>query len=134
MLEASPTLAMKYLILSLSLLILTSCSHTIAPEVPQVLEVSHDELIKRCFTYQVDSDEPFTGRSVKFYENGKLENTTNYKDGKKEGLSEWYWENGNLGQTGKLENGKKNGLFEMFNPNGKLIRSVIYKNGVPIEK
>lgn len=134
MLEASPTLAMKYLILSLSLLILTSCSHAIAPEVPEVLEVSHDKLVERDgVTYQLDSDEPFTGRSVRFYENGKLENETDYKDGKKNGLSEWYWENGILGQRGNLKNGKKNGLLEMFNQNGKLIRSVIYKDGIRID-
>ncbi len=42
MLEASPTLAVKYLILSLSLLILTSCSRAIAPEVPEVLESVDD--------------------------------------------------------------------------------------------
>lgn len=134
MLEASPTLAMKYLVRSLSLLILTACSHAIAPEVPEVLEVSHDKLVERNgFTYQVDSDEPFTGRSVRFHENGKLKNKTDYEDGKKDGLSEWYWENGNLGQRGNLKNGKKEGLLEMFNQNGKLIRSVIYKNGVRMD-
>ena len=134
MLETSPTLAMKHLIPSLSLLILTSCSHAIAPEVPEVLEVSHDKLVERDgVTYQVDSDEPFTGRSVRFHENGKLENKTDYKDGKKNGLSEWYWENGILGQRGNLKDGKKNGLLEMFNQNGELIRSVIYKNGVRMD-
>lgn len=134
MLEAPPTLAMKYLILSLFLLTVTSCSHAIAPEVPEVLEVSHDKLVERAgVTYQVDSDEPFTGRSVRFHENGKLQNKTDYKNGKKEGLSEWYWENGNLGQRGNLKDGKKNGLLEMFNENGELTRSVIYKDGVQMD-
>jgi antitoxin component YwqK of YwqJK toxin-antitoxin module len=125
---------MRYLILSLSLLILTSCSHAIAPEVPEVLEVSQDKLIKRDgVTYQVDSDEPFTGHAVRFHENGKLEYKTDYKEGKKNGLSEWYWENGILGQRGNLENDKKNGLVELFDQNGNLIRSVIYKDGIPID-
>lgn len=131
MLEVSPTLAMKYLILSLSFLILTSCSHAIAPEVSEVLEVSHDKLVERDgVTYQVDSAEPFTGRSVRFHENGKLQNKTDYKNGKKNGLSEWYWENGILGQRGNLKNGKKEGLLERFNQNGVLIRRVVYKNGM----
>ncbi len=96
MLEASPTLAMKYLIPSLSLLILTSCSHAIAPEVPEVLEVSHDKLVERDgVTYQVDSDEPFTGSSVRFYENGQLENRTDYQDGKKEGIHGRFLEHSN---------------------------------------
>ena len=134
MLEASPRLAMKYLILSLSLLILTSCSHVIAPEVSEVLEVSHDKLVERDgVTYQIDSDESFTGRSVRFHENGRLQNKTDYKDGKKNGLSEWYWENGILGQRGNLKNGKKEGLLEMFNQSGGLMRSMIYKDGIRID-
>ncbi len=156
--EASPTLAMKYLILSWSLLIVTSCSHAIAPEVLGVLEVSHDKLVERDgVTYQIDSDEPFTGRSVEFHQDGKLWRKTdyedgkadgfyqmfhangqlatrvNYKDGEKEGLGEWFWENGQLGQIGYFEDGKKEGLYEMFNEKGVLIRSVIYKNGVRMD-
>lgn len=132
--EASPTLAIRYLILSLSLLILISCSHANAPEAPEVLKVSHDKLIKKDgVTYQVDSAEPFTGRSVRFHENGKLEYKTSYREGKKNGLSEWYWENGILEQRGNLKNGKKNGLLELFDQNGNLIRSVIYKDGIPID-
>jgi antitoxin component YwqK of YwqJK toxin-antitoxin module len=113
---------MKYLIPFLSLLVLTACAK------PEVLA---DKLVERNgITYQVDSDHPFTGRSVRFYENGQLENRTNYEDGKKEGLSVWFWKNGNLGQRGNLKDGKKNGLLETFDKNGELLRSVIYKNGV----
>jgi antitoxin component YwqK of YwqJK toxin-antitoxin module len=116
---------MKYLIPLLPLLVLTACS------TPVVLA---DQLVERnSVTYQVDSDEPFTGRSERFYENGQLENRTDYKDGKKDGLSEWFWENGNLGQRGNLKNGKKEGLLEEFNQNGSLRRSSTYKNGVRLD-
>ncbi len=122
---ALPTLIMKYPIPLLSLLVLTACS---APE------VLAGKLVERNgVTYQIDSDEPFTGRSVRFYENGQLENRADYKDGQKEGLSEWFWENGNLGQRGNLKDGKKNGLLEAFNQRGELLRSVHYKNGVRID-
>jgi antitoxin component YwqK of YwqJK toxin-antitoxin module len=115
----------NYLILPLPLLALTSCAH------PEVLA---SELIERNgIAYQVDSNEPFTGSSVKFHENGQLKNRTNYRDGEKEGLNEWFWENGQLGQTGSLKGGKKDGPFEMFNQNGELTRSVNYKNGVRID-
>ena len=117
-----PRLIMKSPILLFSILILTSCS---TPGVPV------DKLVERNgVTYQVDSDEPFTGRSVRFYESGQLENRTDYRDGKKNGLSEWFWENGNLGQRGHLKDGKKDGLLEVFYENGELRRSVNYKNGV----
>jgi len=123
--EKFPTWIVSCSILPLSLLVLTSCSH---PQVP------FDELVKRNgVTYRVDSDEPFTGISVKFHENGLLKNRAHYKAGLKNGLSEWYWENGQLGQRANLKDGKKDGLLEAFNQNGQLQRSVIYKNGVKID-
>jgi antitoxin component YwqK of YwqJK toxin-antitoxin module len=123
--RALPISVTNYLILLLSLLVLTACAK------PDVLA---DKLDKRNgIIYQVDSDEPFTGRSMRFYENGQLENTTDYKDGKKDGLSVWFWENGNMGQRANLKEGKKNGLLEAFNKNGELIRSVIYKNGAKVD-
>lgn len=123
--ETFSTWIVNYLILPLPLLALAACSH------PEILA---SELVERNgIAYQVDSNEPFTGSSVKFHENGRLKNRANYKDGKKEGLNEWFWENGQLGQTGSLKGGKKDGPFEMFNQNGELTRSVNYKNGVRID-
>ena len=116
---------MKYVIPLLFLLVLTACA------TPVVLA---DKLVERYgVVYQVDSDEPFTGHSERFHDNGRLKNRTHYKDGKKNGLSEWYWENGNLGQRGNLKDGKKNGLLEMFNENGELIRRFNYKDGVRMD-
>ena len=127
-------LIMKHLFLSLSRLALTACSHAVPPEVPEVLEVAHEKLVERDgVTYEIDFDEPFTGRSVKYHENGNLKNRTDYVDGKKNGISEWFWENGVLGQRGHLKNGKLDGLLEVFYQNGKLQRSVIYKNGVKVD-
>lgn len=52
--EAAPGLMMKYLIALVSLLILTACAK------PEILA---DQLVERDgVTYQMDSDEPFTGR------------------------------------------------------------------------
>jgi hypothetical protein len=126
---------MKYLIPLLPLLVLTACANPGAPAGQLVEpEVLADQLVERNgVTYRVDSDEPFTGLSVKYHDNGKLKNRTDYKDGKKDGLSEWFWENGTLGQRGNLKGGKKNGLLEVFSQNGKLIRSVNYKNGVRMD-
>lgn len=126
---------MKYLIPLLPLLVLTACAKPgdLADQLVEP-EVLADQLVVRNgVTYQVDSDEPFTGLSVKYHENGKLKNRTDYKNGKKEGLSEWFWENGTLGQRGNLKGGKKEGLLEVFNQNGVLLRSVIYKDGVRLK-
>ena len=123
--ETLPSSIVKYLPLLLPLLISIACSQ------PEVLA---SELVERDgITYRIDSDRPFTGTSVRFYESGQLENRTDYRNGKKEGLSEWFWENGNLGQRGHLKAGKKDGLLEMFDGNGEPTRSVIYKDGVRVD-
>ncbi len=126
---------MKYLIPLLSLLVVTACAKPgfLADELVEPEILADQLVVRKGVTYQVDSDEPFTGRSVKYHENGKLKNRTDYKDGKKEGLSEWFWENGTLGQRGNLKGGKKEGLLEMFNENGVLIRSVVYEDGVRLK-
>ena len=70
---------MKLLLTIFCLLILVSCSPT--PEVPS------DKLVERLgITYEVNSQTPFTGSKVSYYENGKLNERVNYKNGKIEGL------------------------------------------------
>jgi hypothetical protein len=57
----------KYLVVLLSLLILTSCSPP---------EVHPNKLVERNgVTYQVNSDKPFTGSSVRRQDNGEVRKT-----------------------------------------------------------
>jgi hypothetical protein len=87
-----PSWKLKCLIAPLTFSMLVSCA------TPDVLA---DELVERDgLFYRVGSDEPFTGRSLKYHENGRLMNRTEYRDGKKKGVSEWFWENGTLGKRG----------------------------------
>lgn len=129
------SLMLKHL-MPLSLLILTVCSVSgILTGEPiergdAANQVLASDLVERNgVTYQVGSDEPFTGRSVKFFESGQLQNRTDYRNGKKEGLSDWFWENGNLGQRAHLKEGKKDGLLEAFYESGELSIRVPYKDG-----
>jgi antitoxin component YwqK of YwqJK toxin-antitoxin module len=123
--KLAPGWKLKCLIAPLAFSMLVSCA------TPGVLA---DELVeKNGVLYRVDSDEPFTGRSLKYHENGRLMNSTDYRDGKKNGISEWFWENGTLGQRGHLKDGRKDGLLETFGANGDLTGRYNYKNGLRVD-
>ena len=77
---------MKRLTILIALLIgLGGCSK----EGPQIVE-------RDGIYYEVDSQTPYSGSSVSYHENGQLEHSGNYKDGKMEGYAELYYENGQL--------------------------------------
>ncbi len=118
--EVSPPLVMSYLLLSF--LVLASCSQ------PEILA---DRLVERMgVTYEVDSDEPFTGSAVEFHKDGQLLSKINYKDGKRDGLFETFFsENGQLKFRKNFRDGKKDGLAEIFHKNGRLKNRATFKDG-----
>ena len=120
--EVSPPLVMSYLLLLLSFLVLASCSQ------PEILA---DRLVERMgVTYEVDSDEPFTGSAVEFHKNGQLLSKINYKDGKRDGLFETFFsENGQLKFRKNFRDGKKDGLAEIFHKNGRLKNRANFRDG-----
>ena len=122
---------MKKLLTILCLVLLSSCSPP--PEVPS------NQLVERQgVTYQVNSDQPFTGTSVEYYidtiikdqfEDRVLWKRTIYKDGVVDGLYESFHPNG---QTGVRENytlGLEHGLHEVFYENGQLKETGNFING-----
>jgi len=87
---------MNKTLIILSLIFLVSCSN----------EVPIDKLVERNgITYEVNSNTPFTGSSVSYFENGELQYRRNFKDGKQDGLFEDFNENGNLTSTFTYRNG-----------------------------
>ena len=145
---------MKKLLTILCLVFLVSCSPS--PEVPY--EVPSHRLVKNGgMTYEIGSNDPFTGTSTEYqengqpkekifykngrevsktifqyYENGQLGYKGNYKDGKEDGLSEGFYENGQLGYRWNHKDGKRDGLSEEFYDNGQLLSRGNYKNGKKI--
>ena len=88
---------MKQLLSIFCLLILVSCSN----------EVSNDKLVERQgITYEVNSQTPFTGSEVSYYENGKLERRGNLKEGEQDGMWETFEEEGNLTKTEEWKDGE----------------------------
>ncbi|SVD13294.1 uncharacterized protein METZ01_LOCUS366148 [marine metagenome] len=128
---------MKKLLTILCLVLLVSCSNEPPPEV-FFYELDERQGIK----YEVNSNTPFTGSSVDYYENGlRVENGKvqvnytglryryNYKDGKQDGLSEDFHENGQLDRRDNYKDGKQDGLSEDFRENGQLYSRKNYKDG-----
>ena len=105
----------------LCLVLLSSCS----------LDVPIDKLVERNgITYYINSNTPFTGSSVSYFENGQLEIKGNYKDGKRDGLWEGFHDNGQLKNRENYKDGKPtslNGLREYFDRNGN--REYFDRNG-----
>ena len=78
--------AMKKLSVLLCIFLLSAC----APS-----EVPSDKLLERNgLKYEINSQTPFAGVATVYYENGQLEKKVTYKDGVKNGPSEYYHENG----------------------------------------
>ncbi|MBK7964026.1 MAG: hypothetical protein IPK10_01015 [Bacteroidetes bacterium] len=88
-----------------------------------------------------------------FYEDGKLAETKNYVNGKREGLYQQlsengkvifemhykadkehgqvkiYYANGNLRETGVYKNGRKEGPWLEYDTDSKVMKKEVYKNG-----
>ena len=53
----------------------------------QPIEVPREQIVMRNgLAYEVNSQTPFTGIAVDYYENGQLEYKENFKDGRRDGL------------------------------------------------
>ena len=116
---------MNKILIILSLVLLASCS-------PK--EVPPSDLVERQgIQYEVNSQTPFTGIVVDYYENGQLWTKVNGKDGKEDGLYEKYHENGQLRIKGNLKDGKLDGLTERYDENGQLKDKICFKNGKEVD-
>ena len=70
-------------------------------------EILIDQLVERGgISYEVNSTTPFAGVTLDYDENGQLQQRSNYKDGKLEGLFEWFDEDGNLTKTEEYKDGE----------------------------
>ncbi len=56
--------------------------------------------------YELNKEEPFTGRHVTYYENGQKESDGNYKEGKADGLWTYWDKDGNITKTETYSNGE----------------------------
>jgi antitoxin component YwqK of YwqJK toxin-antitoxin module len=105
---------------------------------------STKKMTKKNGTWFLKDTEPFTGKFIDYYldgkkegegylfngklkgkrllydPNGNLSDEVEYENGLQNGVEKRYYKNGTLMQTGTFKNGKEIGTWEMYHPNGKL--------------
>ena len=93
-------------------------------------EVSSDRLVERNgLKYEVNSEKPFSGKSVEYYDDGKVKRESiSYKDGQLHGVFQTWIETGQLFTEKYYEKGMKNGSYKEWLDNGQLYAEVLYKN------
>ena len=110
-------------------------------------DVDFNDLVYRDgFWYEKFSNKPFNGKVIGrhqgkiknglnegqhlvFFENGQLNQTQNWKDGKLDGEVLLYYENGKLKLKANYKNGNEEGEWLHYRSNGKLWRKYYYKDG-----
>ena len=71
-------------------------------------EVDYDRLIKRNdIYYETNSENPFSGKSVKSYENGQQKFIAEFKNGKQHGTYKKWYENGQQQDISEWEDGER---------------------------
>ncbi len=70
------------------------------------------------------------GIVTQYYESGKVELESHYKDGKREGTGKKYYENGNLQAEMIFRDNKIDGLEKIYYEKGTLKSAMKYKNGM----
>ena len=85
--------------------------------------------------YEVNSETPFTGIVVEWYDNGEPLNRqkkseTHYKDGKKNGPVTLWYENGQKEVEGTFKDGKADGLVVGWYKNGQKMYEETFKDDV----
>ncbi len=89
--------------------------------------------IRNGIAYKVNSDTPFSGVMVEYYENGQINRKENCKDGKLNG--EWvkYYENGQIESKGNCKDGKLDGEWVKYYENGQIESKGKYIDGEMVE-
>jgi len=95
-----------------------------------------DEVVVERITFNENGDilileEPLDKLKIvrEYYENGRTNTETNYKDGEKNGKFLYYYENGQIEGEGNYKDGEKDGKYTLYYENGKIKEKGYYKDG-----
>lgn len=92
-------------------------------------EVTNSVQMRNNIAYLQNSDEPFTGRYITYFETGQKKFEQNLKDGKLDGLSTEWYENGQKKSEQNFTDGQADGLFTTWYANGQKSSETYYKDG-----
>ena len=108
------------LLFSLSILLISGCGRV----------VEESELnFRNGKYYPLNSDTPYSGKMVRYYQNGQLKAEGNFKKGEADGIYKSWYENGQLEHEINYTGGELNGFSESYYENGQLKSSGFYKDG-----
>ena len=85
--------------------------------------------IRESIWYLKDSKTPYTGKSLKWHENGQKKVERNFKDGKFDGPSNAWYENGQKKWEANNKDGEADGLVLEWHENGEKFIETNYKDG-----
>ena len=87
------------------------------------------------YTYfETNSEVPYTGKIVEYYENGQKKSVISVKDGKEHGLKTAWHENGQKRLEQNWKDGKWHGLWGLWFENGEIVLERYYENGKEVSK
>lgn len=90
--------------------------------------VTRDEVMtKGSIVYEIKKDKPLTGYLETYYEGtDQIESSEHYKKGLLDGKSIFYFENGKVYKKGKNKKGELKGTWKFYNEDGKLVKKIKY--------
>lgn len=120
---------MKGMVLLLSLL-LTSIHATAALE---TIEVSQLE-VRDGISYDMLSNEPFTGRVIGRFYNGEIRSEVFYRNGLKDGPETTWYQNGGLRKESNYKEGLRHGEWTSWDRNQRVLFHRIYNEGERVQQ
>ena len=125
------------LLIITALMLVVGCSLKMIPviEEPVTKPIDGSILVWRDGgLYAPDSDKPYSGEAVWYYDNGQKKLEATYKNGKKDRKYTSWYENGQKWYEGYIETindttAVLNGLYTLWNENGQKEEEQTYKNG-----
>ena len=94
---------------------------------------STETVVKENIVYVGEEKVPYTGVVETYNARGVLEEKTEFKDGKKNGVSKKYYPNGKIKIEEPYKNGKLDGTAKAYDENGKIIHQATFKNGEEVK-
>lgn len=93
---------------------------------------STKKMTKKNGAWFLEDAEPYTGKFIDYYLNGKKEGEGYLFNGKLKGKRLFFYTNGNVSDEIEYENGISNGTEKRFYENGTLMQKGVFKNGKEI--
>lgn len=86
--------------------------------------------IRNEIAYEVNSQTPFTGTVIDYFQNGQIMLSVNYVNGKKDGRSVIYYRNGAFREIQNWRDGEKDGTWEEYYRDDEILSlTSVWKDG-----